>query len=81
MKLHQKDYKFLDYDSWLDCSSIMAEFVDYEALVNYFSSGNAISAIVGELTKADKKKVYDIVSNSPTLALNHIKTIKQEIKP
>ncbi len=59
----------------------MDEFVDYDELVSHFSAGHARSAIVGELTKADKKKVYDIVSSSPTLALSHIAAIKQEIRP
>jgi len=81
IRLHQKDYAFLDYDSWLDCSGIMEEFVDYDSLVSYFSAGHASSAIVGELTKADKKKVYDIVSDSRTLALQPIEAIKQEIRP
>lgn len=81
IKLHQKDYAFLDHNSWLDCASTMEEFVDYDALVTHFSAGHVSSAIVGELTKADKRKVYDSVSNSPTLALQLIEAIKQEIKP
>lgn len=81
IKLHQSDYAFLDYDSWLDCSGIMDEFVDYDALVMHFSAGHASSTIAGELTKADKKRVYDVVSNSSTLALRLVQAIKQEIRP
>jgi len=81
IKLHRKDYAFLEYDSWVDCASIMDEFVDYDALVTHFAAAHVSSAIVGELIKADKRKVYDIVSNSPTLARQLIEAIKQEIRP
>jgi len=81
VKLHQADYAFLDYDAWLDCSGIMEEFVDYDSLVSYFSAGLASSAIVGKINKADKKKVYDTVCNSSTLALRLIESIREEIRP
>jgi len=54
---------------------------DYDALVMHFSAGHASSTIAGELTKADKKRVYDVVSNSSTLALRLVQAIKQEIRP
>ncbi len=59
----QNQYKFLDYDSFLDCSQFKE--VPYEYLANLLTDNPA--CVIGEIQHSDWEKIRETIKNAPTL--------------
>lgn len=73
-QIEKKDYKFLSYDSFLNCTNPV--HIDIENIEKQLLQD--MGRIKDKITEIDRKLIWDIVKESETLSPNQIKWIKEE---
>jgi hypothetical protein len=78
LPLAKADENFLDYDSFLDCSTAYDNFDSREIEKTL---ADDTSLFLGNISRECAAKILELVADSPTLSRVHIDEISMEIAP
>lgn len=76
LTLKVADYPFLQYDSYLDCRTVI-DVLDTDDILDQLTE--TPSRLVGELTPTTKAQIVRVIASAPTVSEDHRNLIRQAL--